>query len=277
MSIEVRRLPIDRIRVRDRLRQIDPDHAAFIGASMAERGQLQPIEVRPIKAGKHDKFDYELVLGGHRLAGAKAIGWTEIDAIVTQLTPDEARMREIDENVYRHDLSDLDRAVFLAEKKALYEKLHPETRHGGDRTSEQAAIFGDLAPRFTEEVKDRLGYSERTIQRVVARAKIAPGVRLLLAGSWIARKGGELDALARLPPEDQLEAVKLLLGDAEDRPKTVAAATVVMRGQRPAVISPDDAQFDQLVKLWRRASAPVKRRFLEHLAAADEPQQKDAA
>lgn len=280
MSIEVRRIPISSIQIGDRLRLVDPDRAAFIGAGMAAVGQIQPIEVRPIKA---KKYEYALVVGGHRLAGAELIGWTEIDAIVTAMTAEQARMREIDENVYRAELSDLDRAVFLAEKKRLYEQLHPETKHGGDRRSDQAAIFGDLAPRFTEEVKERLGYSERTIQRIVARANIAPAVRARISSSWLASKGGDLDALARLPPEDQLATVDLLLGTADDRPRSVAAATALVRGQRPAVVSPEDAQANALMAAWRRAGAPARRRFLEHLAdtgeipAATKPPVRSAA
>lgn len=268
---------VDDIDVVARLRSIDLNEALLLASSLATEGLLSPIEVRPTKSGR-----FTLVAGAHRLEAARLLHWTEIDAFILDLTIDQARLREIDENVYRRDLSELDRAVFLAEKKRLHEKLYPHTKHGGDRRSADAksAIFGDLISRFSDEVCDRLGYSERTIQRMVARAGLDPEVRARIAGTWIAHKGQELDALLRLPPEDQRKAVALLL-DSPQPPKNVASAARQLAGVRPATVSAADAEFDLMLKAWRRASAPVRRRFLEHLATtgefAPDTSERDAA
>ena len=48
---------------------------------------------------------------------------------------DESAMIEIDENLARAELSALDRALFIAARKALHERLNPAARHGGDRKS----------------------------------------------------------------------------------------------------------------------------------------------
>ncbi|MCX5497288.1 ParB N-terminal domain-containing protein [Kaistia dalseonensis] len=257
------RIQLADIDISQRLRPVDEAKALFIAAGMAKGGLETPIEVRP--APKKAKKPYILIVGGHRCRAAFELGWTEIDAFVLDISADEARMREIDENLYRAELTELDRAVFLAAKKELYEKLNPSTKHGGDRVSEQVAIFGDLAPRFTAEVTERLGYSERTIQRVVARAAIPASIRARIAGTRLANTGAELDALLRLSPDEQAKALDLLLSGEEGAPRSVAAAHAALTGARAAQVAPSDAEFDGLLKAWRRAGQSARARFIADL------------
>ncbi|WP_051356906.1 ParB N-terminal domain-containing protein [Azorhizobium doebereinerae] len=255
----------------ERLRQVDPDRSLLIAASMKADGLRTPIEVRPAKkAGR-----YLLVVGGHRLDAATLLGWEEIAAYVLDLSADQARLREIDENLYRAELSELDRSVFLAERKRLHEKLHPATKHGGARPAEQVAIFGDLAPRFSADACEKLGVSERTLQRMIARAVIDPAVRKRISGTRLADKGSELDALVRLSPDEQAKAVDLILSGGDGAPRSVQAATDRLRGVRPTPApSPDDAAWARLLKAWEDAPPRVQQRFLSHIGAVS---QRDAA
>lgn len=119
-------IPLADIDVSGRLRMVDPDHAALLAENMRQVGRLrQPVEVRERKGG-----GFKLIAGGHRYRAVEMLGWSEIEAFVFDASDDEARLAEIDENLVRHDLNPLDRAVFLAERKALYEKLHPQTKAG---------------------------------------------------------------------------------------------------------------------------------------------------
>lgn len=267
---EPQTLKLADIIVTDRLRAVDPDRALFLAANIKEEGLNIPIEVRPApkKPGK-----YVLVTGGHRHAAVTQLGWSEVDAVVLDVNPDQARLREIDENLYRADLTELDRAVFLAEKKRLHEKLHPETKHGGDRRSNQVAIFGDLVPRFSQEACERLGMSERSLQRTLARAALPADVRARIAGTPMANKGADLDALLKLPPEQRMPALDLLMGEADDAPRSIGEAAQRLSGARPAVQSEDDAQLDALMKAWRRAGAGARNRFIAFL----DEQDKEAA
>lgn len=267
-SPQIVRIPLGDIDTSNRLRPIDEDQATLIAASFGARGQDAPITVRP--APKRARKPWVLVAGGHRCRAAAILEWSDIDAIVREMTADQARMAEIDENLYRADLSDLDRAVFLAEKKRLYEAMHPETRHGGDRRSDQVAIFGDkIALRFTSEVVERLGLSERSIQRILGRARLTPDIRARIAGTRLARVGAELDALVRLPPDQQSQVLDLMLSGREDAPRTVAAAAVVVAGKRKPPLSPEDVEFDRLASAWKRAGARARARFLDEVVRRD--------
>ncbi|GLK85726.1 ParB N-terminal domain-containing protein [Ancylobacter defluvii] len=249
--------------VADRLRAVDEDRALFLAANMKAEGLNVPLEVRPHpkKAGK-----YLLVSGGHRHRGAVILEWEDIEAVVLSLSPDQARLREIDENLYRTELTELDRAVFLAEKKRLYEKLNPSTKHGGDRRSDQAAIFGDMVPRFSQEACEKLDLSERSLQRLLKRATLPADVRARLAGTPMANKGADLDALVKLPPEQRMPVLDLMFGKADDAPRSVGEASQRLAGARPAVVSKEDAQYDALLKVWKAAGTAARNRFADFIA-----------
>ncbi|MBN8999076.1 MAG: ParB N-terminal domain-containing protein [Rhizobiales bacterium] len=260
--MESQRIPLDKIIVPpDRLRGVNPDQALLIASSFAARGQDTPIQVRTAnKAGKH-----VLIIGGHRIEAARIAGWPDIEAFVRDVSADEARQIEIDENVYRAELSDLDRAVFLAEKKRLYEKANPAAKHGGDRRSDQVAIFGNLVPRFTEEVCDRLGLSERSVSRILKRATLSAEIRSRIANTPLARNGSELDALVKLEPEQQAAVVERLL--AADAPaRNVGEAVRAIAGVRPAVKAGADLEFEAFLRAWKAAGAAARGRILAYLA-----------
>lgn len=75
----------------------------------------------------------------------------------------------IDENLCRAKLSPADRAAQTARLKAIYEELRPETRHGGDRRSDQV---DNLSTRsFADETAEATGKDARTIRRDAERGE----------------------------------------------------------------------------------------------------------
>lgn len=253
-------LPIALIRVGARLREIDDDNVDLLAVSMEDIGLHTPVWVREAdSAGMHD-----LIAGAHRYAAAVRLGWAEMPALVFQVDGLDARLMEIDENLIRRELSELDRAVFLAERKSVYEALHPETRRGGDRTGQTDKAVS-LIPSFADATARKLGVDARTVYRAVARARnIADDVRRTIGPTWIAAKGANLDALARLDPEDQRRVIALML--AVGGPRTVGAAVVQMRGT-PADQDESEQQLAALMKAWRRAGAKARDGFVEFLSA----------
>ncbi len=240
----------------NRLRPVDPAWAQALADNITETGGLrQPIEVRALADGR-----FALIAGMHRLAAARLLGWPTIPAQVLDLTADHARLREIDENLVRHELNPLDRAVFLAERKALYEKLNPHTRHGaqggrGGKRNESEIVS------FSKDTADRVGLTTRTIQLAVSIAtRLAPDVRAAIAGTWIAKTQKDLLDLSKLGPGQQRAAIGLLLAD--DAPVTsVRQAADRLTGR---VKTPPDG-FERLLAAWRQAGRPERRQFLAHL------------
>lgn len=258
-------IPLTDIDVGKRLRPIDPDHAALIAESMKERGQTTPIEVRahPISGAS---YGYKLVSGGHRLRAAEIAGLDEIAAIVVEATDDQARLMELEENLVRHELNPLDRAVFLAEWQEIYVALHPEAKRGGDRKSKAAKIkLPQLAVRsesFTNAARERIGLSERSVFRAVKLAKSLPAdVRAGLAGSDISRSLTELLALAGETVETQRGIVKQLaarggFGSVSD------LARVVKGIAAPAQEVDLEKWLKIMLGAWKKASQRERNSFL---------------
>lgn len=272
-------LPLDRIIVADRLRPVNDDYVELIAASLAERGQDTPIKVGPADAeGRH-----RLIAGGHRVAAAEMLGWAAIDAIIAEATGLEADLMEVDENLMRRELSPLDRAVFLARRKTIYEALHPTTKRGGSRPSGQTDKLVGLPPAFRTETAQRLGLDARSIERSVRRAALVadnPALHAALARSPVANSGSELDRLLEHPAAERARLIAALIR--EDRPaRSVAAAIAETAGPAPTTKAAEQqTQFQRLMEAWRKADRRARDMFLAELVAEGHcilPAQSDAA
>lgn len=256
-------IPLDMIDAGDRLRAIDEDYAQLIAESFLAGGQRTPIEVRaPKKAGGR----WRLISGGHRLEAARIACLDTVFAIELAVSDLQAQLLEVDENLIRHELTPLDRSTFLARRKDLWEQLHPQTTHGGARRG-SSRQNGDLNGRFSAEVADKLGLSERSVQRAVSRFhSLAPEARQLISGTWLSRSGSQLDQLCKLPPTLQVKVARTVANDAAlDDVRDVAAIVRQLQG------IPDPTPTTVLEKflgLWRRASASDRQHILNHLDAA---------
>ncbi|MFN7308325.1 MAG: ParB/RepB/Spo0J family partition protein, partial [Acetobacteraceae bacterium] len=166
-------IPVDHILVEDRLRTVNPDHAALIAESFRANGQMTPIEVR-----RNDAGEFVLVAGAHRLAAARLAEMDQIAASIIDADEDQARLREIDENLCRRDLTELDRATFLAERKAVWIRLNPETAVVGRKKLKTNL---SLIPTFAQDAAERLGLSARSVDRAIRRTVlIADDVKAML-------------------------------------------------------------------------------------------------
>jgi ParB family transcriptional regulator, chromosome partitioning protein len=123
--------------------------------------------------------------------------------LYSSLSDDEAELIQIDENLIRANLSDAERILRVARRKQLYEKLHPETKHGGDRRSAGArsSSQNENLKAFVADIAVKTGKGRSTVARDVTRAK---KVAVLddIAGTCL-DKGDEIDALGKLPEGEQ--------------------------------------------------------------------------
>jgi len=85
-------------------KNFDEAAIAELTTSVAERGVLQPIMVRPVDGG------YEVVAGERRLRAAQRAGLTTIPAVVRELSDRETLEIAIIENLQREDLNPIEEA-----------------------------------------------------------------------------------------------------------------------------------------------------------------------
>lgn len=126
----------------------DPQELA---ASIAEIGLLHPITIT--ESGV-------LVSGRHRLEAVRALGWEKIPAFVVADDPILNRIHEIDENLKRLDLAELERAAHYAERERLMRENGERRTVGGDAHSAKLAGW-----KTTPELAAEHGDSERTYYR----------------------------------------------------------------------------------------------------------------
>lgn len=252
-------IPLDQIEVGDRLRTVDPSWVEFLAASMAERGQDTPVWVR--KIGRSEK--YSLIAGGHRIAALKAAGKAVAIASVVKASETEAQLLEIDENLIRRELTPLDRATFLARRKTVYEQLHPETKQGGDRKSDQNAELCGLIPAFSEATAEKLGLSRRTIETAVQlHGLIVDDVRKVISGTWLAASGAQLMALGKLTPDQQRKVAFFTVQHPDIRN---VGEIVRQLENRPKPPAPE--KLERFLAFFRKCGPEEQQEIIEYAAA----------
>lgn len=264
-------LDIDLIEVGDRLRAVDQDYVEVLAESIRQCGRvLQPITVGRFAPRKKElRPRYRLMAGEHRIAAAKLAGLTAIPTEFEE-EPSELRFRlvEIDENLLRRELSPLDRAVFLAERKRIYEEIHPETKKGGKNQHTKDDALNDTMS-FSKDAAERLGFNPRTIERAVKIAtSLSPEVRRSLAGTELSKNQSELLLLAKQEPDAQVKIVELIL-DQKDGVKSVKAAIERTSGKPKVVVDTTQAEIKKLMDAWRHSGLAARRTFVRELSAGD--------
>ncbi|WP_420894895.1 ParB N-terminal domain-containing protein [Sphingomonas paucimobilis] len=132
----------DEIDAVDRLRPVDAIWAEALGQVMARDGQDTPIQVCRLPG----KNRWTLVAGAHRLEGAKTAAIEYLKAEVVSADRDDRRLREVRENLWRSDLTPVDRAAFIAEAVAIHKR-----RAGIDPTAD--GRIGSITARWQKPLK----------------------------------------------------------------------------------------------------------------------------
>lgn len=223
-------IPIADIEVGKRLRDVKQAKVEEIAASIETLGLLQAITV-----SKHPSRPavYILEAGKYRLEAHKHLKRTEIRANVTELTGDRLALVQTDENLMRADLDDMERADFIAARKEIYERLHPETKQhvsqgegkkrstvksqvsATDRQIGSEILTEDVTkePSYVQDTSEKMDRSETSIRRDLDRAKkICHEAKQKIKGTWIGKSKKDLDEIKELASDaDQIERVEKLL------------------------------------------------------------------
>lgn len=97
-----------------RLRLSNPRHIKRIRISMEEDGQLQPVVLRKTDTG------YQLLDGFKRYYAADQLGWTTIEAIISEVAEATGLALMISYNKGTHGLVDYEQAMIIKNLKANY-------------------------------------------------------------------------------------------------------------------------------------------------------------
>jgi ParB family transcriptional regulator, chromosome partitioning protein len=214
-------LKISDIRIGRRLRAPRPAVIAELAENIGRIGLQMPISVSSgvskLESGGSG-VSFDLVAGLHRLEACRSLGHEEIEATIVQMDADERVLWEIDENLCRADLTELERGEHLVKRKEIYERKWPQTRVGAAQASGMNRALGNVAEissatSFSVDTAEKVGVTDRTIRQSIRRAsKIDSKVRDRIRDNpEIADSGAELDALAAMTtPEEQRKAVALV-------------------------------------------------------------------
>ncbi len=102
MNDEVQLIPIDRIRVLNP-RHRDQSKFALIVHSIKNLGLKKPIQVSLRAADEDEGPGYDLVCGQGRIEAFRALGYTEIPAVVVEISKEDRLLRSLAENMARRN------------------------------------------------------------------------------------------------------------------------------------------------------------------------------
>lgn len=212
-------IEINEIKIENSRRAIDDATVQKLAQSMEQVGLLNPITV-----------DYEnnLIAGAHRLAAAKKLGWERIPCTLLLVGDLQAKLAELDENLVRNQGNAIEQGEWLAEKKRIYERLHPETKATTGKelvqkrwntSEENSLVQKDTGENlsFVSDTAEKTGLSKRTIEQSIQIAEnLAPDVKEF--GKEVDM--GKTDALnlARKSPEEQREIVEPIRNAMREKP-----------------------------------------------------------
>jgi ParB family chromosome partitioning protein len=264
MTTQTAEVPVDEINIGERLRDVCEAAAEQYALSISQSGLLHPVIVRP---SEHGGFD--LVAGAHRLRAHELLDLETIRAEIRDLTDDEAEIVEIEENLFRNDLTCAERVISLGLWEQAFKEAHPEIRQGGDRRSEdvKTKVQSLHFENFDEIMGRKTGRSRRSNFDDLALFKVL-GVEALkeLRGSAIADNMAQLKALSKLESKQLRGAVhRISVGDFAS-----VKAWQVAVGDVPASenISPRDAWMEKQLEHWAAGKKAWRDAFLAEIGAA---------
>ncbi|UNE53534.1 ParB/RepB/Spo0J family partition protein [Bartonella machadoae] len=191
---QFQRLSLDVIVVPERIRPVDDEHAKALAQSIAREGLMNPITVRHTPNAKEG--NYTLIAGAHRLRAAALLGFGEIDAVVVQADKENAALLEVAENLFRNELSVIDRALFVQTYRELWEKKYGEIQRGGDGSNQHKSKKEQLGKVYPiAQISDNASSNDNEIAREgdeVAKVQVAP-----LPNDGSLEEFGQVDRIAQ--------------------------------------------------------------------------------
>jgi len=249
--------------VSDRLRPVTGAGGAQVVTSVEQIGHFtDAIQVREVR---HKNKALVLMAGAHRVAAAEQMKRETIRANVWDCNDDQAQLFEIDDNLASRELTALERAVFMAERKRVYLRIHPETAAGvaGGKARQNSA---SEIISFAEATAEQFGKSSRWAEMYVKIGETLTDQKDALATSPISRSFTELSALAKAEPKKRAKLIDVIVSTAP--PSLRDAETRAGLAAKP---TPDNEKKARAMEAaWSRLSSAQKKRWIAALVGAEE-------
>jgi ParB family transcriptional regulator, chromosome partitioning protein len=257
---ELLELPVARIEPNpDQPRSsFEPEALKALADSIAATGLLQPLIVRPVKAGE-DR--YELVAGERRWRAAQQAGLERVPAVVRTTPEDDRLQAALIENMVREDLNPVDEARACA---SLVDDLGISKEELGRRVGRSRAAISnlirllDLPDQALEllasgELSEGHGRAilqvrEQSVRRRLARRAAEEGWSVRETEKRAKSAAAPSEKLARRGPSADERAA---LQEAEDELGAALGAEVRVRVGKAGVRA--EIAFDDLAELRRMA------------------------
>lgn len=232
-------------------RPIDDDAVERLADSMKTLGVSSPIMVRRVAGEIH------VVFGQHRVEAARRLDWDNIPAMFVKGTDLENELRQIDENLVRHDLSAMEKTQQLARRVEIVSALaevgeinasNPRENTDAPRKRGRGRPKGKV-----QEVAAATGTTPREVQKAVRRTRrIAPAVQKRLTKSRA--PADALDALADLDHIEQGEVVDRMEKNGETARKAIETVAPGKAKPKRSATAAADAVFAG-IRIRTRAKA----------------------
>ena len=249
-------IQVDKIKVGNRMRELDENKVDEIVASYESIGQINPISVDE---------NYKLLAGHHRLAAAKKIGWLQIEIMLFKEKDLNDNLIEIDENLIRNELCYISASEHILERELILESLGKRSKRGVNRYTKGES------EETTKELARRIGTSEKMYRLRRQVSEITPEARNLLRGTNYARKSlNDLIHLSKQKPDVQKRVGELAKQDPDqqlrfhidtakielytDREKSQLVAELKEKWGVPLSIKRFDREDHDLARICRQIS-----------------------
>jgi len=185
---------------------------------------------------------WRIVAGHHRVAAVRAIGWTEIDAIVIDNDQNlQNELVEIDENLCRAELTASQRTKYTKRRAQIWGALHPVEKLGGSTCATQVETdsrgqkkSAQQTPGFAAATASATGQSKATTNRALARADALGDTTLDKITGTSLDTGVEMDALAKLPEPARAELIERAVAGEKVSAKPAASVSIQQPVKPPA-------------------------------------------
>ncbi len=214
-----------------RKRMRTANHVEELASSIAQNGLLHALTLRA------DEGRLILVAGRRRLEAVRLLQWDTVKANVLTIDQTQALLIEIDENLQRAELTALQHAQHIAERKKIWEAMHPQTKTGGTEAEHDpktgrlkgkkkrqppknanSATFGNghPTPSFVEDTARKTQTPKRTVAK---SAQIGEGIcrqaQKLLEDTPLEDRKEDLLKLSRIKDKDEQVAIARKVHDGE--------------------------------------------------------------